>query len=342
MSRLLLEDKPLIVLPSLAVEVGLNESIFLQQLHYWLQGSPNERDGHVWVYNTYEQWQEQFPFWSISTIRRIVAKLETSGYIISSQFNSCKTDQTKWYRIDYSKFREADSPCVQNGQGDHSNWTDDSFTLNKSIQENTSENTNRKKDDEERGPALSIKVDENKTWQAESGMESSDMANYAMVLERKFLKRRGRGLYPSAKDLQAIQEVVHSGISCEDAIISMNEAFDAYKPKYPGDAIHAFSYVKEHIFRQAYLKKERERAATATGQKHMDFSRCSIKTHDRSKAVRREMVPAWLANPQAERENPGNQSDFEEEKMKLMEELAQYKKKETFVQSERRRNHASS
>ena len=37
MSRLLLEDEPLVVLPKLATVIGLNEAIILQQLHYWLE-----------------------------------------------------------------------------------------------------------------------------------------------------------------------------------------------------------------------------------------------------------------------------------------------------------------
>lgn len=106
MSKFLLDDKPLIVLPSLAVVVGLNEAILLQQLHYWLQESNHVRDGHKWVYNTYEDWQKQFPFWSVKTIKRIVTRLENEKIIISGNYNQMKIDRTKWYRIDYEKLEE--------------------------------------------------------------------------------------------------------------------------------------------------------------------------------------------------------------------------------------------
>lgn len=331
MSRLLIEDKPLIVLPSLAVELGLNEAIFLQQLHYWLQGSRNERDGYLWVYNTYEKWQEQFPFWSISTIRRMIGKLEAGGYIITEQFNSSHNNQTKWYRIDYSKFRETNGLAIQNEQGNGSTWTGDSFNLNHSLQESTSENTNRKKDDEEGAPASFMKIGQNEKEQADSEEIPSQCESdtYDLMLERAFLERRGRGLYPSAKDLQAIQEVVQSGICYEEAIKWLNEAFDAYKPKYPGDRIQGFSYVKEHIFREAYLKRERERTAAETRHKNTSLSGNSMKAYGGTKAARKEMVPDWLANRQAEQEKSAYQHDFEEEKKKLMMELAQYKKGET-------------
>ncbi|TCK03277.1 UNVERIFIED_ORG: replication initiation and membrane attachment protein [Anoxybacillus amylolyticus] len=106
MSKLLLDEKPLVILPSLAKEIGLNEAIVLQQLHYWLQESNNERDGHRWVYNTYEDWQKQFPFWSIRTIRRTIKNLENKGIVISDYLNSMKIDKTKWYRIDYERLEE--------------------------------------------------------------------------------------------------------------------------------------------------------------------------------------------------------------------------------------------
>jgi hypothetical protein len=101
-SRLLIAEPPLMVLPSLAALIGLNEAIFLQQLHYWLQKSGNERDGRLWVYNTYEEWLAQFPFWSKATLRRIVNGLEESGLVLSSSaYNQSKIDRTKWYSLDY-------------------------------------------------------------------------------------------------------------------------------------------------------------------------------------------------------------------------------------------------
>jgi len=102
-NKLLLDEKPLIILPSLAEKVGLNEAIILQQLHYWLQQSTNIRDGYKWVYNTYEDWHKQFPFWSIRTLKRIITGLEKKGIIVSANYNKISIDRTKWYRIDYEK-----------------------------------------------------------------------------------------------------------------------------------------------------------------------------------------------------------------------------------------------
>lgn len=114
--QLLLNEKPLLVLPALAVKIGLNESIVLQQLQYWLKKSTHFIDGHYWVYNTYAAWKEQFPFWSDKTIRRIIQKLETEGYIITGNFNKIQSDRTKWYRIDFGALNALAAPCGQSDQ----------------------------------------------------------------------------------------------------------------------------------------------------------------------------------------------------------------------------------
>lgn len=103
--KLLINESQLQVLPSLALKVGLNEAILLQQLHFRSLISKDVRDGHKWVYKTYNEWKyQEFPFWSVDTIIRTIRRLENKGYIIStSVYNRLKMDKTKWYRIDYSK-----------------------------------------------------------------------------------------------------------------------------------------------------------------------------------------------------------------------------------------------
>ena len=124
MSNLLLDERPIMVLPKLACEIGLNEAIILQQIHYWLQKSKNIEAGHKWIYNTYNAWQKQFPFWSIPTIRRTITSLEKQGVLITGNFNKVGFDKTKWYRIDYQKIESMSRRCDQNDQTMRSIWTD--------------------------------------------------------------------------------------------------------------------------------------------------------------------------------------------------------------------------
>lgn len=99
----LFNEPPMLIPRSVAVAVGLNEAIVLQQFHYWLGKVRNVRDGKRWVYNSYPKWRKQFPFWSERTVERIITKLEKDELLISAIFNRDGRDRTKWYTIDYDK-----------------------------------------------------------------------------------------------------------------------------------------------------------------------------------------------------------------------------------------------
>lgn len=100
--KLLLDESPLTVQPSLAKLIGLNDAIALQQVHYWLLKSDHEHKGKLWVYNSYEQWKsDNFPFWSVSTIKRTFKSLIKQELIEIDKFNKRKYDQTTWYTINY-------------------------------------------------------------------------------------------------------------------------------------------------------------------------------------------------------------------------------------------------
>lgn len=99
--NLLINESPLQVLPSLAIKVGLNQALVLQQMYYWLRISKNIRDGHKWVYKTLEDWHKEFPFWSKSTLERIIRKLEEEQLIVVGNYNRLKMDRTKWYRLNH-------------------------------------------------------------------------------------------------------------------------------------------------------------------------------------------------------------------------------------------------
>ena len=115
-SKLLLDERPLQVLPQLAVKIGLNEAIALQQLHFHVINAEKKShidhfyEGRWWVYNSYAQWRDNdFPFWSESTIKRIFLKLENLGLALSNQLSKNKSDRKKWYSIDYEKLANIDS-----------------------------------------------------------------------------------------------------------------------------------------------------------------------------------------------------------------------------------------
>lgn len=116
-NQLLLSEPPLQVIPSLGVVLGLNPSIVVQQLHFWLE---NPRagvviDGKKWIYNTYEEWKEgNFPFWSVPTIQRHFSSLEKDKLVVSAQFDKAAYDRGKYYRIDYEELQAAIDRAYQN------------------------------------------------------------------------------------------------------------------------------------------------------------------------------------------------------------------------------------
>ncbi|MGN4124864.1 hypothetical protein ACMGD3_07585 [Lysinibacillus sphaericus] len=123
--NLLINEPPLQVLPTLATKIGLNNAIVLQQVHYWLRVSNNDRDGHKWVYKTVEEWHSEFPFWSKRTLERIIQSLEELEILVAGNYNKLKMDRTKWYRINYESL---------NKQHDNANRQSDGMDTDKMTQ----------------------------------------------------------------------------------------------------------------------------------------------------------------------------------------------------------------
>ncbi|OAM31648.1 hypothetical protein A7P96_05025 [Eikenella sp. NML03-A-027] len=122
MSKLLINESPLQVLPTLAIRIGLNEAIFLQQLHYFLSMSKHEKDGQRWIYNSSADWQAIFPFWSAPTIRRVIASLEEQKLIITTtQYNQSGFDKRRWFAIDYFALETVEQSIAQNEQSTNQN-----------------------------------------------------------------------------------------------------------------------------------------------------------------------------------------------------------------------------
>ena len=131
-SKLLIDEQPIQVLPSLACAIGLNEAMVLQQLHWRLRYSKNQANGLYWVFDKYEVWQqEHFPFWSLDTVKRIFRNLEKMNLVISSdKLNQFKLDRTKWYTINYGALNALDTtgkiapPSVQNTTSSRAKYHD--------------------------------------------------------------------------------------------------------------------------------------------------------------------------------------------------------------------------
>ena len=154
--------------PALAKEIGLNESLILLQIEFWISISNNERDGKRWTYQSVRDMQEKsFSFWSISTINRAVNKLIDEGYIIEGNFNKKKYDKTRWFALNFETLNELESISIDGDDtGVFHNDTRSNHNDTRSIQndttipeittETTSENNNSPAED--RTPTIPYKL----------------------------------------------------------------------------------------------------------------------------------------------------------------------------------------
>lgn len=159
-SSLLINEPPLIILPSLAVKTGLHEAIFLQQLHYWLQGKGGKVvDGRRWVYNTRKEWQEQFPFWSVDTIKRAVESLKKQNLVeTNSSLNKSKMDRTLWYSINYDALNDlANTPDGEAIAPIGEATAQDGFGLDAHSNHETTQETTQEKTQEKGLPPVSLR-----------------------------------------------------------------------------------------------------------------------------------------------------------------------------------------
>ena len=85
---------------------GINQAIFMKRLYDWLSWAEKkgtaykQDDGKLWIYNSYAQWQEQLPWFSTRTLRRIVEKCQGYGVLLTAPLNAHSGDQTLWYTLD--------------------------------------------------------------------------------------------------------------------------------------------------------------------------------------------------------------------------------------------------
>ena len=154
-------------------EIGDVGAILLQQIRYWLDITQKQaetdkeiRDDHFingkwWIYNTFEDWHEQFPNWDVSTIKRAFSRLKKSGVVLTGCFNKKGYDRTTWYTVDEKcletlinthsgKMPQWKVSNCPNGKGQ--NDTMDSGKLNRPIPKNTTNtSSNNSTDNTDKG-----------------------------------------------------------------------------------------------------------------------------------------------------------------------------------------------
>ena len=101
MDKIDLQGVTLRVNTGLAEEIGLNESVVLLQIEWWIRHSDNVRDDRKWTYQSLENMREKaFPFWSKRTLNRAIKNLIVRGLIVEGNYNRHKYDRTRWFSLE--------------------------------------------------------------------------------------------------------------------------------------------------------------------------------------------------------------------------------------------------
>lgn len=113
--NLLTDESPQVYHPTLATWVGLNEAIFLAQLHYIL--TKNESvgkftDGRKWYRDKPHDFVvKYFPFWDEGIVKRVLDNLRADGLLMArSDLNKDPKDRSLWYTIHYEAVERLTGP----------------------------------------------------------------------------------------------------------------------------------------------------------------------------------------------------------------------------------------
>lgn len=164
-TRLLIDEPAIGFLPSLAVSIGVNEAIALQQIHYLsrprLRGEEQEPR---WVRMPIEVdprrrargdappcWTDEFPFWSPATIRRTLRRLRDGGWVRTEVVAIADgLGRETQVRVDYATVgRLVERLAAQSGQSDKTGAQ--SGQCDQINQVNVTRLPNVKREREERG-----------------------------------------------------------------------------------------------------------------------------------------------------------------------------------------------
>lgn len=115
MKNILLQNQeyPLIASPQLAKELGTAAATFLQKLHFLISENRKYKQkknltvhlNRKWWFHTFEEWQSTLGLFSVSTIKRAVAKLKELGLIEINKLSKIKSMRVNYYTINYKKLK---------------------------------------------------------------------------------------------------------------------------------------------------------------------------------------------------------------------------------------------
>jgi DNA-binding MarR family transcriptional regulator len=92
-------------------------------------------------------------------------------------------------------------------------------------------------------------------------------STFQLIADR-YIQRRGKGLSISPKDETAIEKLLQENIPLDSILKLIDKVFDEYKPKFDGDEIHSFEYVRKVLLSKYYEQKGEGITNGGTVHKH--------------------------------------------------------------------------
>jgi DnaD/phage-associated family protein len=130
--------------PELATEIGLNESIILLQIEFWISISDHFIDGKYWTYQSIRDIQKTFSFWSHETINRAINSLIKLELLDSGNYNQNRYDKTRWFSLNEEGISKLKSISINTLSQNETTFSDsqgldDESSFNNLLSNNTKE-----------------------------------------------------------------------------------------------------------------------------------------------------------------------------------------------------------
>ncbi|MCM3596109.1 DnaD domain protein [Metabacillus idriensis] len=329
-STLLVSDQVMMIQPSLACQIGLKESILLQQFHFWLLRSEEKIDGAAWITKTYEELQKEFPFLSLITIKRTLQKLENLR-LLKVSGNGCGA-KAKQYTIQYEELNklimEQNEQLIETKRG-HENKTSSSSDQNEQVPE-----TKRAQEDK-----MSTCSEQNEQL-VEAKRAQEDKMSISSEQNEQLIETK-RAQEKDKMSTSFIKENLKTLKEKENKIIEFFEqsGFGECKPEIAQSLLKWQSDFDDSMIIEA-LKTAK--AYNATSWRYAvkvlsDWKLKNIKTHDdvsqqqragttrnHPKIIRKEPVPDWLKEQLQQPEIEQPEDDKKESVQTLRDRIERY------------------
>ena len=193
-----------------------------------------------------------------STFKAAMKELQEYGYVVRRKKQDERGRFAGWETIVYEHpiENEEDHRQVENRQSEN----------------RQSENRQSENRQSENAPLLNNKELNNNLLSNkeinDDDIGDDNMADAFRLIADKYIQRREKGLSLSPKDEAAIEKLLQEQIPLDDILKLIDQVFDEYEPKFNGDEIHSFEYVRKVLLSKYHEQKEGEGTDGGTIRKH--------------------------------------------------------------------------